>query len=279
MLLKGLTNQTRPDAYKRKLLTIEHLRQLKADLFGSLIPRHDQLMLWSAFTMAFYGMLRVSEYTSSKETSIDKSNLVLNDLQISCDSVQICLRRDKTHRKTAPPAIYLTKTQTDTCPVQALHAYMLVRSSARHTPLFIFHDGCSLTRQRVNRELQSFLGNGFTSHSSRIGAASTASKAGCSMEQIRAMGRWSSDVSNRYVRPDMVSLTQTMQRISVLPTLRLRSVFGGWAKAGKMVYTIVYVCPPWQFTLIDPDHRFVHKKFQVDIQSTHVLIERLRNIF
>ncbi|GAU99822.1 hypothetical protein RvY_10764 [Ramazzottius varieornatus] len=35
------------------------------------------------------------------------------------------------------------------------------------------------------------------------------------MEQIRAMGRWSSDVSNRYVRPDMVSLTQTMLRISV----------------------------------------------------------------
>ncbi|GAU90697.1 hypothetical protein RvY_03077 [Ramazzottius varieornatus] len=109
MTLKGLTNQTRPDTYKRKPLTIEHLRQLKADLFGSLIPRHDQLMLWSAFTMAFYGMLRVSEYTR---------------------------------------------------------------------------------------------------------AASTASKAGCSMEQIRAMGRWSSDVSNRYVRPDMVSLTQAMLRIS-----------------------------------------------------------------
>ncbi|GAU96873.1 hypothetical protein RvY_08247 [Ramazzottius varieornatus] len=216
-MLKGLTNQTRPDTYKRKPLTIEHLRQLKADLFGSLIPRHDQLMLWSAFTMAFYGMLRVSEYTSSKETSFDKSNLVLNDLQISCDSVQICLRRDKTHRKTEPPAIYLTKTQTDTCPVQALHAYMLVRYSARHTPLFISHDGSYLTRQRVNRELQFFLGNGFTSHSFRIGAASTASKAGCSMEQIRAMGRWSSDVSNRYVRPDMVSLTQAMLRISPSP--------------------------------------------------------------
>ncbi|GAU91401.1 hypothetical protein RvY_03659 [Ramazzottius varieornatus] len=83
---------------------------LKAGLFGSLIPRHDQLMLWSAFTMAFYGMLRVSDF--------------------------------------------------------------------------------------------------------RIGAASTASKAGCSMEQIRAMGRWSSNVSNRYVRPDMVSSTQTMLRIS-----------------------------------------------------------------
>ncbi|GAV08479.1 hypothetical protein RvY_18162 [Ramazzottius varieornatus] len=213
-MLKGLTNQTRPETYKRTPLTIKHLRQLKGDLFESLIPRHDQLMLWSAFTMAFYGMLRVSEYTSSKDASFDKSNLVLNDLQIFCDSVQICLRRDKTHRKTTPPAIYLAKTQTDTCPVQALHAYMLARSSARHTPLFISHDGCYLTRQRVNRELQIFLGNGFTSHSFRIGAAATASKAGCSMEQIRAMGRWSSDVSNRYVRPDMVSLTQTMPRIS-----------------------------------------------------------------
>ncbi|GAU94861.1 hypothetical protein RvY_06568 [Ramazzottius varieornatus] len=53
-----------------------------------------------------------------------------------------------------------------------------------------------------------------TSNSFRIGAASTASKAGCSMEQIRSMGRWSSDASNRYVRPDMGSLTQTMLRIS-----------------------------------------------------------------
>ncbi|GAV05315.1 hypothetical protein RvY_15468 [Ramazzottius varieornatus] len=59
------------------------------------------------------------------------------------------------------------------------------------------------------------------------------------MEQIRAMGRWNSDVFNRHVRPDMVSSTQTMQRISGKTERTSRSKHGAVKFSFFGVYIVV----------------------------------------
>lgn len=70
-------------------------------------------------------------------------------------------------------------------------------------------DGSSLTRyqfQAVLKKGASVLGwkvNRFTSHSFRIGAATTAAVNGTPMRDIMALGRWGSQAVTKYVRPDL----------------------------------------------------------------------------
>ena len=64
--------------------------------------------------------------------------------------------------------------------------------------MFIFKDGSLLTRDKFSRLVnQTFKNAGwqgnFTSHSFRVGAASTAAVLGVPVHMIRAMGRWNSD--------------------------------------------------------------------------------------
>ena len=47
---------------KRLPVTPNLLRTIKNNLFGSSLRFHDKCMLWSAMTMAFFGLLRASEY-------------------------------------------------------------------------------------------------------------------------------------------------------------------------------------------------------------------------
>ena len=141
-------------------------------------------MLWSAFTLAFYGMLRVSEYTSPHQTKFAHTTLLRRDIELTDNHIKISLKRDKTHQSTTPPPIFITGTKSECCPVQAMQRYLEIRSEATSLPLFIFENRVYLTRQRVNKDLCALLGPEFTSHSFRIGAATTVSKAGCTSEQI-----------------------------------------------------------------------------------------------
>ena len=213
MMLKGLTNQTKPLVANRKPLTLPFLSRLQEKLHGSHWSNYDKIMLWSAFTMAFYGILRVSEYTSPHQNRFTPTTLLRNDIELTKRHITICLKRDKTHQRSIPPPIILSQVESDCCPVQAMQQYLQLRPGGNNNPLFIFEAGSYLTRQRVNKVLSTLLGSGFTSHSFRIGAASSASKAGCSNEQIRVMGRWRSNVAHRYVRPDSIEIRHPMRKV------------------------------------------------------------------
>ena len=96
---------------------------------------------------------------------------------------------------------------------------MKLRPNTENSPLLVLKDGTFLTQQRVNNVLRIHLGPAFTSHSLRSGAATAASNAGCTTEQIRVMGRWKNDVSNRYVRLDFFKMSNIMNNMGglVLP--------------------------------------------------------------
>lgn len=214
MMLKGYTNKTKPIVPKRKPLTMSKLDQLRIELFNSPLNFYDKCLLWSAFTTAFYGMLRVSEYTSLHQHKFTRTTLLRSDVEFNERGIRISLKRDKTHQRTAPPPIILLPVKTKCCPVKAMREFLSLRAHATNIPMFVFKEGQFLTRQRVNKELHVLLGPDYTSHSFRIGAASAASKAGCSNEQIRVMGRWRSNVANRYVRPDYIEMGRAMTKMS-----------------------------------------------------------------
>jgi len=93
---------------------------------------------------------------------------------------------------------------TSLCAVTALDSYLVARSSAEG---MLFHfQTTAFTRQRLNsliHDLASRCGvdpRRYSSHSFRIGAASTAAAAGIPDWRIQALGRWSSDCYRRYIR-------------------------------------------------------------------------------
>ena len=65
LLLRGIKRTLGLTSRQRLPITMTLLRQIKEELARApdYLPT-DKLMLWSAFTLAFYGFLRSSEFTS-----------------------------------------------------------------------------------------------------------------------------------------------------------------------------------------------------------------------
>ena len=73
-------------------------------------------------------------------------------------------------------------------------------------PLFVFSDSSPLTRTKLISAVQRVLAQagfdtaGYTGHSFRIGAATTAAQAGIEDSVIKMLGRWESGAYHRYLR-------------------------------------------------------------------------------
>ena len=115
-------------------------------------------------------------------------------------------------------SVYLSRTDSDLCPVAAILAYMAVRPSSGGA-FFVFRDGSYLTRDRlvaaIRRALQSegVDTRGYTGHSFRIGAATTAALAGIDDAVIKMLGRWESAAYQRYLRIPRESLAAVSERL------------------------------------------------------------------
>ena len=125
--------------------------------------------------------------------------------------LSILLRRSKTDPFGTGTYLYIGRTGTVICPVSALLAYLAIRSPSPG-PLFIFHDGTPLSRQQLIAHLRKALAGigvdvaNYSGHSFRIGAASTAARAGFSDSFIQKLGRWKSLAFTTYIRTPVEDL-------------------------------------------------------------------------
>ena len=91
------------------------------------------------------------------------------------------------------------------CPVKAMQAYLAMRPKVTEQ-LLIHFNGKPLTRfqfQAVLKKAATFLGldtSRFSSHSFRIGAATTAASNGAPLDVIMKKGRWRSAAVQSYIR-------------------------------------------------------------------------------
>lgn len=192
---------TRP---RRIPITLTLLVQLHSG-FQHRFQYHDYLMLKAATLIAFYGLLRASEYLSSHTHIYDPTTtLLLQDITFSRNrsSVSIFIKQSKTDPFRQGCKIKIYANNGRLCPVTTLHWYYL---QCHHTgPLFTFLDGSYLTRATLSSILQQCLPNiNLNTHSFRIGGASTAHAAGISETTIQTLGRWASDAYRLYIQcPD-----------------------------------------------------------------------------
>ena len=207
-LLRGIKRLKGSHTDTRLPITPSLLRSFRPLL---LLSCYDHLMLWAAMLVAFFGFLRSSELLALRR----------NDLRRTQRGYQLTVRVSKTDPFRQGATVTLTPSADNTlCAVSALE-YLLAASNGRPGPLFQSREGVPLTRPRLNtliRELVSHTGRPpqrYSSHSFRIGAASTAAAAGIPDWRIQALGRWSSDCYRRYIRlpdADSAQIAPTLAR-------------------------------------------------------------------
>ena len=190
---------------------------MKQDLSSSNIPTFQKLLLWSVCTVAFAGAFRVSEILAVNSSSFDPlktllgKDLQLKEIQIGGNSVpalQITLKQEKTNKSKTPTVIDIFEAKGPLCPINAFRKYRLASQPLiDDLPAFRTASGKALTNRDLNLYLAGFTSRyfpsaagKFTSHSFRIGLASTLGKLGLPDSDIQAAGRWSSRSFEAYLR-------------------------------------------------------------------------------
>ena len=197
--------QSRP----RLPITPTILRSIR-NVWSKSSPTHDQVLLWAAFTLAFFGFLRSGEICSPSDKAYDPTaHLSFSDVAIDDPQnpsiMRVHLKTSKTDPFRKGVDIFLGRTYNELCPISAMLAYLAVRGGAEG-PLFKFQNGLLLTRDRLVAELRKVLSatdirqSDYCGHSFRIGAATTAAQRGISDSTIQLLGRWESSAYLLYIR-------------------------------------------------------------------------------
>ena len=195
LLVQGAMRTAPAERDGRAAATMDDLLQLAAYLRAARLPDHDRAMLWSAVTLAFHGLLRVSEYTQMSDRCLTRQQV-----SVRSDSISIHLAVAKTAQFGSGQDVNIQRTGTPTCPHAALADYLAVRGQ-QPGPLYFFQNGRCLKASDVNALLRTvFPGQHISSHSLRIGAATLAGQHNVPEYRLKNAGRWRSAAYLRYVR-------------------------------------------------------------------------------
>lgn len=171
----------------------------------------DAKMLWAAACLAYFGFLRVGEFTSPTTKTFDKNaHLSMTDITVDNPAeptmLFVRLKQSKTDQLRHGVTIVLGKSHKfPLCPLSAMLGYLVVRGRSEG-PLFMWKDGTFLTRANfVTAVKEACVTAGldaanFNGHSFRIGAATTAASRGMEDCMIKTLGRWESDSYQRYIK-------------------------------------------------------------------------------
>ena len=214
---------TRPP---RSPITLRHLSVL-LDYFNAQLAHPDNLMLSSAVLLAFFALLRASEYTSTGKRTFDpERTLMFNDVRFHRNFrfVQIRIAQSKTDPFRVGCLLKVWATGKKLCPVLSLRRFVEAHPFGSG-PMFAFSSGSFLTRAFLSDVIQLVLHDvNLNTHSFRIGGASAAAAAGIPDSTIQIMGRWASNAYRAYLRiPD-----KTLKRVTRFMSQKNRKV-SAWA--------------------------------------------------
>ena len=189
--------------------------------------KYNNILLWAACCLAFFGFLRCGEFTVPNQAGYDSgAHLSIDD--VSADSrssptmIVVNIKQSKTDPFRQGVKLHLGKTGKEVCPVVAILPYLAVRGG-KPGPLFVLEDTAFLTRQKFTDLLSSALhlagidDKRYTTHSFRIGAATTAKAAGLDDSHIKMLGRWKSDAYQVYIRTPQKELAKLSAKLVSTP--------------------------------------------------------------
>lgn len=222
MVLKGIKKDTATAPRIRLPITIEIMEKLKSKLSAKATD-YNNIMLWAACSLAFFGFLRCSEFTvPSQGEYCPATHLSLQDIVVdsreSPTMIQVMIKQSKTDPFRQGCRLCLGKTGKGVCPISAILPYLAIRG-ARYGPLFLTAEGTYLTRGIFASLLADTLqqagvdSRGYNTHSFRIGAATTAKEKGISDVHIKMLGRWKSSAYQLYVKTPQEQLAKLSSQL------------------------------------------------------------------
>ncbi len=209
--LSGMSRLTQHvDQRERQPVTVELLAEVIGALPQVCTNLYEASLFTALYTLAFFGFFRVSELVAASGTDRSNRALLLSDTLVAGDQsqMQILLRTSKTDKHGRGTRIDIQSVpKSILCPVAAMSNYLSKRPAVQG-PLFIHFDHATLTKfqfQSVFKkalEATSFpvITKQYSSHSFRIGAATTAFLRGFTSEDICELGRWTSSAYKSYIR-------------------------------------------------------------------------------
>ncbi|CAG2243211.1 unnamed protein product [Mytilus edulis] len=208
---KALEGIKRIQGGKRNDIRAPITVQLLSDMISCLDKvcknKYEAALFSAVFSVAFFGLLRVGEITTSKSKSvINGSNLTISDILVRRKVLELRVRWSKTDQKGKSVTLLIAENGKNYCPVRLINEYLKVRPTCNNTDLFIHYTGMPLTRYQFSSILEKALHflhiskGHFRSHSFRIGGATELARQGVSEEVIMRLGRWKSHAYSRYIR-------------------------------------------------------------------------------
>ena len=198
-------------------VTINMMRLLKLELNNVKGPSGFRKLIWAVSTICFFGAMRVHEILSRQVSNFDPINTLLGqDLKLrtirmggeKVKVIQIKIKAPKESRCVKNKIIDIYENGGKLCPVRALETWLRTAPPIKKgLPFFRMSDGTPLTGKKLNAVLKTCFkkhipeGKGYvSSHSFRGGIASLMGLMGYSDEDIMAVGRWSSQCFEDYVK-------------------------------------------------------------------------------
>ena len=204
-VLKGFKRIKGPARDTRCPITPQLLSEIVNVLPAVCFDVYESTLFTAVFCTTFFAFLRVCEVTANNQHEMGYA-LRLSDVLPGDNSIKITIRKSKTDRIGRHTSLVLTRFNNENiCPVLSLSKYLNVRPKSLTPILFCHQDSSPLTRYQFSSVLKKALSHlaiqgRFTSHSFRIGAASTAARNGVPHDQIMQWGRWSSHAYMSYIR-------------------------------------------------------------------------------
>ena len=214
----------------RKVMTLPLLKILGNEIAKSDWESNSKQVVWSAFTLAFFGSFRMGELLSPQENSFSpKDTLLWKDVKFLSPSHIIV--HIKTPKSRLPDGEFVDIFEFgghNVCPVKALARLRDSTLVAQDSPVFQFSNGKFLTLGKVNSILPQLLAphlgadsGHISGHSFRAAIPAILAKhpdvAGAS--DIMGWGRWKSEAYLSYMRLKLKQKQDAFSKIANLLNL------------------------------------------------------------
>ncbi|VDI72855.1 Hypothetical predicted protein [Mytilus galloprovincialis] len=198
----------RPDS--RLPITIDLLKNIIKILPAFCSSRYEAVLFSSAFSMGFFAFLRVGEMTTACGREGSNHAIKIENVEVTNHNIKNILgvfknrpARSRDFNFCGPTIRCWNLSGKITARIFKDSTSIRPRISGQ---LYCHFDGSPMTRYQFSGILKQALGyigfdqSKYGTHSFRIGSATSATMLGFSDEQIKVMGRWSSDTFKSYIR-------------------------------------------------------------------------------